>query len=685
MGTSLVIARFAAAWQTADIANRATGFGDTLAARVPMNRTLLAMTITSLILSSNRCLAQATTNLPVIRPKVTDLGEIHDSTLTMDLAPDDAALSPRGTLVAYTTNNDLRMWNVNARSSRVVLKGWSQGPEWSPSGDAIVFVHGGEGSHDDIWTLRVNPVTGEPIGSPQRLSLSPVTGGRAHFSPDGKTIAFARLDSGTHSSLVVVPAAGGTERVVASANNYIGRLRWAADGRLVYYVVFTDSGRTAVLSKVAVGGGAPQIVHEFSGFSEFVGEGNWPVMSADNRVVILPGSTVGVERTTRIADPAGRVLGTLSTPPGVGIADGGANEYRQLGVREAYPRSLRVVNVATGKTKELIDSAADVQAVTWFQDSRRFAAIVFDHDVGVLVTMDADGTGVRKIPLNAEPSRSQGLFAPPVEKLRVSPDGRYAVYLANGHTLGGTDLELVDLLTGKQRTLVRDRSITQPFWLRDSRTIRYMRGAEVPITDTRWLSTHDVSIDGTDSLVRQFPKSKYPYAVWLMGENFAAIFRGATYSLARFDGSPDQLLLRAAIPSPGAISPNGRTIAVSPGTEQAYRKLILVSTSDGSQRAVDLPFPGVGCGPFSPDGRYIYCKLRESDSSPQLLYEFPVDGSSTPRVVSRSDSREIRGAIAMSPDGKWMLETVSGPRRTEFVSLDFTDGMTRLLSSATKR
>ena len=53
-------------------------------------------------------------------------------------------------------------------------------------------------------------------------------------------------------------------------------------------------------------------------------------------------------------------------------------------------------------------------------------------------------------------------------------------------------------------------------------------------------------------------------------------------------------------------------------------------------------------------------------------------------VVTRSDSREVRGAIALSPDGKWMLETVAGVRRAAFVSLDFTDGMTRLLSSSAK-
>ena len=195
-----------------------------------------------------------------------------------------------------------------------------------------------------------------------------------------------------------------------------------------------------------------------------------------------------------------------------------------------------------------------------------------------------------------------------------------------------------------------------------------------------------MSLDGTDKFVRSFAKSQYPNGTWLMGENYVSNFNNDKYTLARLDGNPDQVLLRGRIPSPGAISPDGRTVAVSVGTpdsEHRARSLILLSVSDGTQRTVDLPFAEAGCGPFSPDGRYVYCKGREADTGPQTLYEVPVDGSK-PRVVARSDSREVRGAIALSPDGKWMLETVAGVRRAAFFSLDFTDGMTQLLSSSAK-
>ena len=111
----------------------------------PMNCTVIFTALTALIASSGPCLAQTSSSLPVIRPKVTQLGEIRDTTLNGSLMPQEAALSPRGTLIAYTTWDDLRIWNVRTHSNRVVLKGDSEGIVWSPAGDAIAFRRWGRG------------------------------------------------------------------------------------------------------------------------------------------------------------------------------------------------------------------------------------------------------------------------------------------------------------------------------------------------------------------------------------------------------------------------------------------------------------------------------------------------------------------------------------------------------------
>ena len=106
-----------------------------------MNRSLLLTAILAVIVSPHGVVAQALANLPVLRPKVTELGGFRDTTALRDLVPDEAVPSPRGTLIAYTTSNDLRLWNVSTRSSRIVIDGWSESVAWSPNGDAIAFAH----------------------------------------------------------------------------------------------------------------------------------------------------------------------------------------------------------------------------------------------------------------------------------------------------------------------------------------------------------------------------------------------------------------------------------------------------------------------------------------------------------------------------------------------------------------
>ena len=644
-----------------------------------MNRSFLLTAVVALIASSDRTLAQAS-SLPVIRPKVTELGELRDTTLDAALVPQEAVLSPRGTLVAYRTRNVLRIWNATTHSSRLALKGWSADIVWSPAGDAIAFVHESEGPQDQLWILRVNPTSGAPVGPPQRVSLASTSAFEPQFSPDGKTIAFLRQGSGARSLIVLVPAAGGAERVLASAYR-VHNPRWSADGSAIYYLSSKDSATTTstVLSKVGLTGGTPSLVHEFTG------EIRTPTVSADNRVAMIPEATTGVEQSVQVVDLIGRPVATLSIPAGVRFG-GSSGESLRVGVREVHPRGLRIINVADGKSRELIDTTADVQAVSWFADSKRFAAIVFYHDTGVFVTMNADGTGLRKVPLTVQPSRSTNVFAPPIQKLRVSPDGKHAVYLAGGTQVGGRSLELLDLVTGKQQTLERSRSILQPFWLQDSRTVRYTRIGETSTDDLGLLTVHDISLDGVDTQVRAFPKSQYSNAVFMTGVNIASVFGGTTTALARLDGSPDQILPRRATRTPSVLSPDGRIAATSQGENIEYfaatsaNKITLFSPTDGKERTVDLALGAAHCGTFSPDSRSLFCRGRETVSSPQTWYEVPVDGSK-PRVVARIDSKEIGGASALSPDGKSMLQTVAGVRKAVFVGLDFTDGMTRLLSS----
>src|SRR5436190_11213283 len=186
-------------------------------AESPVKRIVVFTVLASLIASSAPCLAQASSSLPVIRPKIVELGEFRDTTLHGSLTPQEAALSPAGTLIAYTTWDDLRIWNTSTRSGRVVFKEDSEGIVWSRAGDAIAFRHQADrNSPEQLWVLRLNPVSGESIGLPRRVSLTPTADVAQQFSSDGTSIAFVSRDSAKHLSVVVVRVAGGAERVLAS-------------------------------------------------------------------------------------------------------------------------------------------------------------------------------------------------------------------------------------------------------------------------------------------------------------------------------------------------------------------------------------------------------------------------------------------------------------------------------------
>ena len=145
---------------------------------------------------------------------------------------------------------------------------------------------------------------------------------------------------------------------------------------------------------------------------DFTGESLVPALSADNRVVTLSTGagrrrTGGAGRRPHWACPGNDVHPRRR----VGVEDW-SGEYRQVGVRETHPAGCASSTSRTERVENLIDSTADVQAVAWFEDNRRIAAIVFHDGTGVLVTMNADGTGMRKMPLATQPSRTREPLRP---------------------------------------------------------------------------------------------------------------------------------------------------------------------------------------------------------------------------------------------------------------------------------
>ena len=114
--------------------------------------------------------------------------------------------------------SDLFMYDRSTRKTTRLL-GDMIGPRsdiaLSAAGDRLAFCRNGEeGDGPHLWIVSLDPKTGLLNGAPHRVSSLKATD--PSFSPDGRSIAFgARTSAAGTENLVVVPANGGPERVLA--------------------------------------------------------------------------------------------------------------------------------------------------------------------------------------------------------------------------------------------------------------------------------------------------------------------------------------------------------------------------------------------------------------------------------------------------------------------------------------
>jgi Tol biopolymer transport system component/DNA-binding winged helix-turn-helix (wHTH) protein len=128
--------------------------------------------------------------------------------------------------------------------------------DWTPDGKALITAQNVGGASDDMvlmhWDLATGvkqPLQYERVADAQDLE--------AHYSPDGKLIAFRR-GLAPYSDLCVMPAAGGAVRQLTQLHSRIRGLAWTQDsralifssnhdGHFTLYTVTLDSGEVRAL------------------------------------------------------------------------------------------------------------------------------------------------------------------------------------------------------------------------------------------------------------------------------------------------------------------------------------------------------------------------------------------------------------------------------------------------------
>lgn len=566
----------------------------------------------------------------------------------------------RNRIYYQTVDDSLWLYDVATKRST----GVARFPSWdfnvSRTGDRLAFVHPSEdGNHSWVWTLPLDAKTGAANGPARRLSVSESDG--PEYSPDGKWLALAVHDS-SGQRLVVIPADGGPERVVAQMSTGITAIRWTPDGRTIY---FSSPPRTqpsrppSTVYRVPASGGTPTRVME-----DFW---SWPGLSPDGNLLMFrvraPGATYAVASTD------GRELGRVVLPAGYSVGNWTSSTSVAAG-RTEHLNGLSVLAIDGGNPVELLDASYRVHHSYWSPDGRRIAVSTTDaNDRARIVVMNADGSNRRSLAVNGG------------DNLWWSPDGRHIAY----HGGEGGPIQLLDVASGSVRQIRSSGTqIAALHWRSDSRSIFYSEASTA--TGAEHTAIREAALDGTDRLVRTIASGR-PATVVVVLSDSLAIARCDTgvYLVSIPTGRTTRLTSArtTGLGPPRALQP-GR-FAFRPPVNSDAHTIDIVDENGKHETSLTYPFlvgPQAMSYPiFHPDRRHLIIS-GQSDTE-RAIYVAPI-GAGDPRKLVSLPKDSPAPWLDLSPDGKHLLYTVSAKPIATIAIVDLAASIPSLKSSKPK-
>lgn len=221
-------------------------------------------------------------------------------------------------------------------SPLTTLPGEEKVPSLSPDGSQVAFEWDGPtGDNFDIYVKLVGQ------GEPLRLTTHPDRDSNASWSPDGRWIAFMRGFTGRQPQVLVMPALGGTERVIETGHSVHLRgggvtlamrlLEWTRDGRWVAGGGEGPNGQKGIWL-IDVEGGPPRQLTETP--PPFLMDHS-PAMSPDGRFMAF---VRGITKSINALYVLPLTAGARPSGPPVELFD--ATPLGLIGLAWAGPRTL---------------------------------------------------------------------------------------------------------------------------------------------------------------------------------------------------------------------------------------------------------------------------------------------------------------------------------------------------------
>jgi eukaryotic-like serine/threonine-protein kinase len=126
---------------------------------------------------------------------------------------------------------------------------------WSPDGKDLALTERTEGGSESVFLMDVATGTRRQLTFPHGED---VVDSDPAFSPDGRTLSFARRSASLIMDLYSVPVTGGPVTQLTHERTVISNQAWTADGRRILFTMQREPGLT--LWSVPAGGGTPERV-----------------------------------------------------------------------------------------------------------------------------------------------------------------------------------------------------------------------------------------------------------------------------------------------------------------------------------------------------------------------------------------------------------------------------------------